>query len=148
MPYIGQADGDYFTPTSFTFKSIDEAARYCFDGTSITWQSGAVTYGDEHYWPTPEETLCHGAADCKGMALLFLYLVHTYFGVDGILQGEATSPTVGHVYVDLPGGTYNQVPGEWKPYKTWTYGQAMWIAENTHGMGAFGKSIAPGRIGL
>jgi hypothetical protein len=114
-------------------KTIEEIADFC--QTSIQWRSDQDNYGVADYWATPQETFDRKSGDCDDKAILFLYLVHEYMGVDGYLVKEfnQTDYTDGHMIAEVNGITYLQYPGiGWVEMNRWTYANAIWLAETFH----------------
>jgi len=144
MIYIGQSDEDYSTTTpDLSGLRVDQLAAWC--QRNITYELNQDQYGVAEYWATPAETLRSRKGDCKGIALLFLYLVHRYYHEDGYLLGESqiADPSEAHMIAVVNGVEYFQYPptSQWQEYKTWTYAQGMWIVVHTHGEGWFGRTV-------
>jgi hypothetical protein len=145
MVYLGQSDDDYSCPTpDLSGLSVDRLAAWCQPGDgNITYETDKQQFGVDDYWQTPEQLLANRKGDCEDVCILFLYLVHKYHSVNGYLLGQI-SGTDAHMTVVVANLQYFRLLFYWspKPYRTWSYGQAMWIAENTHGEAWYQKGIA------
>jgi hypothetical protein len=148
--YTGQEDWDYYTPCDFESASLSDAAAYCRDHIEIAedWEQYDWTqYGRVEYWATPEETLRNGKGDCEDFSGVFGYLAYSKLGVTPVFHiTREVSTGNRHMIVETPGHYpyywFGTPPGDtWKIEETYTYGQMMWICENTHGSYAGGRSI-------
>jgi hypothetical protein len=147
MIYVGQEDWDYYTPCSYTPASFEELESWVY--TEIAYEKDLDQYDARDYWATPAETLASMRGDCEDSALLLGYIAQTVFSLKPtfLLLLNPEDMNDWHIVVTFEGYFYyrwqdrNYHYANWIIFKRYNYGQAMWIAENTHGQGILGKSI-------
>jgi len=133
-------DWDYDFDDGLSFSSVDEAFDFVY---SIPYKYDSVMLTND-YWQTPEETLIRWSGDCEDHAILFMYLIHKYCGIEKpcLIALENNKTGIGHAVVRLKntGQYYDPTTGlldadvmeNMTVIYTYNYGETMYSAENKH----------------
>jgi hypothetical protein len=150
LQYTGQEDWNYFASCNYPSPTQSENVnQWLMDLESwtvanVVWTTDTEQYGTADYWASPRETLNSMKGDCDDQAILFGYIAHVKAGlsVHFIVQEIENVGLHMTVVVDDP-PTYwlGYNPAQGKKLLSYNYGEAMWIAENTHGSYTGGRSI-------